>query len=93
MIGLPTAAGKTAVIDIAVHALAQRAPGAARRIFFVVDRRVIVDEAAKRAEHLASKLRAATPGTKLWQVAEALRKVGGGPDPLEVATLWRDSAR
>ena len=60
-IGLPTAAGKTALIDIAVYALAMGAPKAARRIFFVVDRRIIVDEAAERAEKLANKLCEANP--------------------------------
>ena len=47
---------KTALIDIAVYALAMGAPDAARRTFFVVDRRIIVDEAAERAEKLANKL-------------------------------------
>ena len=52
-IALPTAAGKTACIDIAIFALAAQAHRLAdghaitapRRIFFVVDRRIIVDQA------------------------------------------------
>lgn len=48
VIGLPTASGKNAIIDIAVFALAVRAPEACRRIGFVVDRRVAVDEASER---------------------------------------------
>src|ERR1044072_1688676 len=55
-IAMPTASGKTALIDIAVFALAAGAPGAARRIFFVVDLRVIVDEAAERARILSKAL-------------------------------------
>lgn len=86
-IGLPTAAGKTAVIDIAVYALAMGAPRAARRIFFVVDRRVIVDEAAERAAKLAEMLSKAELGSPLGQIAQALRKLGGGPNPLETAVL------
>lgn len=85
-IGLPTAAGKTTLIDIAVYALAKGSPHAARRIFFVVDRRIIVDEAADRAAKLAAKLQSADLGSPLWEIANALLNLGGAT-PLEVATL------
>ena len=63
-IALPTASGKTACVDIAVFALASQASRmnrgeiitAPRRIFFVVDRRVIVDQAYERARVIAKKL-------------------------------------
>jgi CRISPR-associated endonuclease/helicase Cas3 len=99
-IGLPTSAGKTALIDIALFALAKRAPNAARRIFFVVDRRVIVDEAAERAGHLAEKLRWAAAGTDLGLISKELREIGGNLDPVTTAILrggvlrddsWTDS--
>lgn len=88
-IGLPTAAGKTALIDIAVYALAMGVPGAARRIFFVVDRRIIVDEAAERAADLAKRLAEADPSSELGAIASALREIGDGEhsQPLETATL------
>jgi len=73
-IALPTAAGKTACIDIAVFALACGAAGAPRRIFFVVDRRIVVDQARLHAENLAEVLRAARSGI-LKDVAEALRDI------------------
>lgn len=94
-IGLPTAAGKTALIDIAVYALAMKAPEAARRTFFVVDRRVIVDEAAERAKELASKLAEAKPNSDLGRVAESLREIGDGAGsrPLETAVLRGGIAR
>src|ERR1700676_3244836 len=60
-IALPTAAGKTGCIDIAVFALACQAKDAAkdapRRIFFVVDRRIVVDQAYLHAYKLASMLK------------------------------------
>jgi CRISPR-associated endonuclease/helicase Cas3 len=87
-VAMPTAAGKTAVIDIALYALVQRADAAARRIFFVVDRRVIVDEAAERADNIARKLAEASPGSACWDIAQALRQSGGSPlRPLQTATL------
>lgn len=65
-IKLPTASGKTAAIDIAVFSLAYQAAvanrpdgiiSAPRRIFFVVDRRIIVNEAYRRASAIAKRLR------------------------------------
>jgi CRISPR-associated endonuclease/helicase Cas3 len=72
VIALPTAAGKTACIDIAVFALACGAKEAPRRVFFVVDRRVVVDQAQVHAENLAEVLREPKDGI-LKTVAESLR--------------------
>lgn len=91
-IALPTASGKTACLDVAVYALAAQAGRtgtaglrAPRRIFFVVDRRVIVDEAHQRAEHLADQLARAQDGV-LKEVADRLRIVAGsGQDALPLA--------
>ena len=84
-IALPTASGKTACLDIAVFALAVQASrlaagqviAAPRRIFFVVDRRVIVDEAHERARRLAEKLKEAKSGI-LKTVADNLRRIAHG---------------
>ena len=84
-IALPTASGKTACMDIAVYALAAQAARlesdkpitAPRRIFFVVDRRVIVDAAHERARLLASRLRTADDGI-LKTVADNLRRIAHG---------------
>ncbi len=107
-IALPTAAGKTACIDVAVFALAAQAMRlsdgcaitAPRRIFFVVDRRIIVDEAYARAKRLARKLANAKTGI-LKDVADALRLIAYGDSdgswqdeqPLTVHTLRGASYR
>jgi CRISPR-associated endonuclease/helicase Cas3 len=91
---LPTAAGKTSVLDIAVFSLADQASDANRRaplrIFFVIDRRVVVDQAARHAEKLSRALRAAldTPAKYpvLHAVASRLMEFGGYT-PLHVAVL------
>ena len=91
-IALPTASGKTACLDVAVFALAAQAGlvgslrRAPRRIFFVVDRRVIVDEAHDRAQKLAGALAEARDGI-LHQVAERLRELAGSDLPLAVQAL------
>lgn len=85
VIALPTASGKTACMDIAVFALAAQASRLAtnqaitapRRIFFVVDRRIIVDQAHERARLLSQRLRDATGGI-LKDVADRLRKIARG---------------
>ena len=62
-IDVPTGAGKTSAIDIAVFALAVQADrppekrSAPMRTFLVVDRRTIVSEAYYRAEKMSEKLR------------------------------------
>ena len=84
-IALPTAAGKTACLDIAVFALAAQASRLARkqaitaprRVFLVVDRRVIVDQAYERARLLADCLEKARDGV-LKRVADNLRQIAHG---------------
>ncbi len=84
-IALPAASGKTACLDIAVFALAAQAERLAvneaitapRRIFFVVDRRVIVDQAYERACRMRSSLRDANSGI-LKDVADRLRLIAHG---------------
>lgn len=93
-IALPTAAGKTACMDVAVFALAAQADrlergqplSAPRRIFFVVDRRVIVDEAYERARKLAEALRKAEGGV-LKEVADRLRRLADSDIPFTAHQL------
>lgn len=105
-LALPTASGKTSAIDIAIFALAleagkqERPRMAPRRIFFVVDRRIVVDEASERARRIASRLAWAAETSAappvLRSVALRLKWLAQGGDqsevaldavPLEVATL------
>ncbi|HZM03012.1 MAG TPA: type I-U CRISPR-associated helicase/endonuclease Cas3 [Candidatus Saccharimonadales bacterium] len=104
-ISLPTGSGKTTCLDLAVFILAAQADlspvqrSAARRIFYVVDRRVVVDEAFDHARQLAGMLHEAKSGI-LLEIAGRLRRVAGETDsefvPLAVAQLrggvYRDHA-
>ncbi|WXB20180.1 type I-U CRISPR-associated helicase/endonuclease Cas3 [Pendulispora albinea] len=96
MIDLPTGAGKTACIDIALfHLLVSWTHGqfgnAARRIAFVVDRRIIVDEAADRAKHIATSIRNAKDGI-LRRAADLLAEHSGRAE-IDVMTLRGGVAR
>lgn len=91
---LPTAAGKTSVLDIAVFSLAVQAADANRkaplRIFFVIDRRVVVDQAARHAEKLARALRTALDAPTKYPVLHAVAAqlmTFGGYAPLHIAVL------
>ena len=87
VIDLPTASGKTACLDIALFQLAVTG-NSPRRLFFVVDRRVIVNDAFLRMSQAAEKLSKAKEGI-LASVADALRELAGGDDacPLAVYQL------
>ncbi|HTW30435.1 MAG TPA: type I-U CRISPR-associated helicase/endonuclease Cas3 [Candidatus Sulfotelmatobacter sp.] len=88
---LPTASGKTAVLDIAIFHLAlearllgeRRAPV---RIAFMVDRRLIVDQAQERAKHIKCLLEQGDGVA--GRVAAGLKSLAGeGSDPLVVQAL------
>lgn len=86
---LPTGAGKTSTLDVAIFALALdaakplQARRQARRIVLVVDRRVVVDQAFERAATIAKKLDESKDGV-LADVAAALRTLSGNPNGLPV---------
>lgn len=93
-IDLPTASGKTACLDIAVWALAKQSGSEKRtmprRIWLVVDRRIVVDDAFERAQKIAAALeRSSSPMVRA--VADRLFDLRGLPDrhnrPLAVGRL------
>jgi CRISPR-associated endonuclease/helicase Cas3 len=98
VIRVPTGCGKTSVLDVAVFELvlqAERDPQqrtAARRICFVVDRRLVVDEAAEHGRSIQRAIMAAVAGERdepeLKQVAEQLARLAVDPaKPLRVVRL------
>ena len=85
VIDLPTGTGKTAVLDTAVFAMAVHPASSPRRVVFVIDRRIVVDQVCERAERIRKRLvAAATPVLK--RVRDRLASLGDG-DPLGVAVL------
>ena len=90
LLDIPTGLGKTAAIDVAVWHLARQADERPRRapvrMVYVVDRRLVVDQAYRRAEEIAGKLWEATDGP-LAAVSGALRALAGDGPPLAVVRL------
>jgi CRISPR-associated endonuclease/helicase Cas3 len=97
VLDLPTSAGKTAAMDIALFHLALEAEKlpqerqAARRVFFVVDRRLVVDEAYERASRIRDRLQEALADGRgiLAEVARRLVALAAedGAEPFEVIRL------
>lgn len=98
VLDLPTGAGKTAALDAAVFHLALQADApqqraAALRIALVVDRRLVVDDAHRRARKIACALgdpsRFAPPGRAVVEeMARRLQQLAGeGEDPLVAVRL------
>ena len=100
-IGVPTGLGKTACLDIAVWWLASQAHlppeqrSAPTRIWWVVNRRLLVDEASRHGEQIQAMLRDPSPSRTarvaevLCSVADRLRGLAGpgGGQPLRVIPL------
>jgi len=94
VIDVPTGAGKTSLIDIALYELVRDGgKSVPRRIVLVVDRRVIVDQVGERAQKIRAALESPTsPAAK--EVAERLRElVGPGAPLLQSAVLRGASVR
>ena len=93
-VALPTAAGKTSLVEIWAYGLAQAIAREVRprpvplRLIWVVDRRIVVDAVAERARHLANLLRvsAAQSDHPLYELATLLSRLGGSV-PLVVSQL------
>lgn len=98
-VGVPTGLGKTACLDIAIWWLASQADRppvdrtAPTRIWWLVNRRLLVDSTAQHAQSIRHALRdpgqARLPGKPVRVVADRLRSLGSDPDtePLEVIRL------
>ncbi|HLI77158.1 MAG TPA: type I-U CRISPR-associated helicase/endonuclease Cas3, partial [Acidobacteriaceae bacterium] len=97
VIRVPTSSGKTSVLDIALFELAcwaqnkadKRPP--ARRICFVIDRRLVVDEVTEHAHRLYQAIMAASGSggnSTVQSVREALASLAADRDvPLRVVRL------
>lgn len=93
VLDLPTGTGKTTCIDVALFALALDAEGdeeqrwCPRRIVMVVDRRVVVDQAAERGRKLLSALMTSSDSV-VAAVGERLRSLThASQEPIGVFTL------
>lgn len=87
IIGLPTGSGKTSVMDISLFALACGAK-IPRRFVIVVDRRIVVDEAFRRALRIRKAI-FTTDDTQLnvlGKLKVALKQLGGD-SPLDIVLL------
>ena len=90
VIDLPTGTGKTAVLDTALFALAVRPEVFPRRIVFVIDRRIVVDQVLERAMRIEERIRKADPScdSVLCLMHDRLKRLGGKDAPiLGVAAL------
>lgn len=90
LLDLPTGSGKTAVLDVATFLLALDATRGdvrmPRRTVLVVDRRIVVDQAASAGQGLLQALLAPRDPV-VERVADGLRSLSGTDVPLVCATL------
>lgn len=87
LLDVPTGLGKTAVLDIAVFLAALGSEHARRRVFLIVDRRLIVDQAYVEAREIQRALTGALPGTVSRLVRDRLSVHGDDPPVLDVTRM------
>jgi CRISPR-associated endonuclease/helicase Cas3 len=96
-LGLPTGCGKTGLMQVWIIALAwsqlmdrdATSLGIPRRLAWVVNRRVVVDQATTEAERIADEIGKLPLGDEL---CAALRRCSGSEDALAVSTLRGEKA-
>ena len=86
VIDLPTGTGKTSVLDTAIFALAVHPEVFPRRVVFVIDRRIVVDQVYERAEKIAHAIGDADEGV-LADLRERLSGLSSASEALGVAAL------
>ncbi len=83
LVDVPTGLGKTSMLDVAVFIMAMSAGGEAprdlgrRRIFFVVDRRIVVDQAELHGKRISEALDTAADGSISAEITARLRELSG----------------
>ncbi|HET9894956.1 MAG TPA: DEAD/DEAH box helicase family protein [Streptosporangiaceae bacterium] len=88
LIDVPTGLGKTAVLDVAVFLSAMRSVHARRRVFLVVNRRLIVDQAHEEAMQIRRAIDEAADGTVCARVQKELSVAGDdSSSPLDVTRM------
>ena len=86
VIDLPTGVGKTAALDTAIFCLAANPDRFPRRVVFVVDRRIIVDQTYERAERIQTAVKAAHTPALRW-VRDRLSSTTGIADSSATSLL------
>ena len=86
VLDLPTGTGKTAVLDTAIFAMAAQPDIAPRRVVFVVDRRIVVDQVYERARRLRSRIETGATSI-LRRVRSRLQALSNCDEPLGLAAL------
>jgi CRISPR-associated endonuclease/helicase Cas3 len=97
-VNVPTGCGKTSILDAFTFALAfHEARDFPRRLFYVIDRRLVVDDILTHAQDIAAKLKAAltnSPGIAscITEVARRLAALSAEGEPLAACGM-RGGAR
>ena len=92
VIDLPTGSGKTSVLDTAIFALAVNPEQFPRRVIFVVDRRIIVDQVYERAKEIQEKVADAETGV-LKQIKDRIADITGNNSDHDKALLGTTTLR